>query len=782
MVLDALSISHGKASAYLPVIDLLRNYFEISASDDDRKRREKVAGKIAMLDRNLEDSLPYLFSLLGIVEGDDPLAQMDGQIKKRRTLEAIKRILLRESLNQPLMVTFEDLHWMDGESEALLNLLAGSIATARILLLVNYRPEYGHQWGSKTYYTQLRLDSLDSSSADEMLSTLMGNDVSLVPLKRLILGKTEGNPLFMEEIVLSLFEDGALARNGDVKLAKPLASLRIPPTLQAILVSRIDRLPADEKDFLQTVAVIGADFNRSAARSISGKSDDDLDRILNNLQLAEFIYEQPAASDVEYTFKHALTHEVAYNSILLQRRKQIHERTASTLETIHTHDRADFFGELARHYSRSDNVGKAVEYLTLAGEQSATRSAFAEAATYTRNALELVPRLAEGRDRAELRLQLALASAQAAIAGWGSSERFRSLERASELCDGLENDREMFPVLLQLCQTYMHAGRYAEASEFADKSKRLAEVKADRVELMLAHYSLGECTFRMGNFPSARLHLERALEVFNDNQDTTLARQYGFVDIGTYISYWLSVNSALAGCVDQALQRARSAVARARARDPFSLTIALLCLCIVHVSRREPEQVIGTASEALALCAQYAFHELEAFLKLSHGWATAVLGRSREGIAEVIAGVKETQAAGNPDPAFAMGSLAATYLSAGYSAEALRAADEGLQMMACTGERFTEFPLLWSKGGALSRLGRIDEAMHSLSAAIDVARKQEAKLYELVATTSMARLLASQDRRDEARTMLAEIYNWFTEGFDTRDLKDAKALLDELST
>src|SRR5215472_7674418 len=218
MMLEALSISHGKASAYLPVLDLLRNYFEISTADDERKRREKVAGKITVLDRSLEDSLPYLFSLLGIVEGEDPLADTDGQIKKRRTLEAIKRLLLRESLKQPLMVIFEDLHWMDGESEALLNLLADSIATSQLLLLVNYRPEYHHQWGSKTYYTQLRLDPLGEESAAEMLSARIGDSPELVPLKRLVLERTEGNPLFIEELVEALFDDGVIARNGAVKL------------------------------------------------------------------------------------------------------------------------------------------------------------------------------------------------------------------------------------------------------------------------------------------------------------------------------------------------------------------------------------------------------------------------------------------------------------------------------------------------------------------------------------------------------------------------------------
>src|SRR5712691_8418218 len=197
MVLETFSVSHGKASAYLPVIDLLRNYFDISAGDDERKRREKVTGRVVALERSLEDTLPYLFSLLGIVEGDDPLAQMDGQIRKRRTLEAIKRIILRESLNQPLMVVFEDLHWIDEQTQELLNLLADSIGTAKFLLLVNYRPEYSHQWNSKTYYTQLRLDPLGKESAGEMLSALLGDGKDLLPLKRVIVERTEGTPFFM---------------------------------------------------------------------------------------------------------------------------------------------------------------------------------------------------------------------------------------------------------------------------------------------------------------------------------------------------------------------------------------------------------------------------------------------------------------------------------------------------------------------------------------------------------------------------------------------------------
>jgi class 3 adenylate cyclase len=262
MVLETFSISHGKASAYLPVLDLLHGYCKIMGEDDLRTRREKVNGKVLTLDRTLEDTVPYLFSLLGITEGADPLAQMDGQIRKRRTLEAIKRILLRESLNQPLMVIFEDLHWIDEATQEFLNLLADSLGTAKLLLLVNYRPEYSHKWNSKTYYTQLRLDPLGKESAEEMLTALLGEGKDLLPLRRLIIERTEGNPFFMEEIVQVLLDEGALVRDGaELKLTKPMHALKIPPTVQGILAARMDRLPADAKELLQTLAVTGRESN-----------------------------------------------------------------------------------------------------------------------------------------------------------------------------------------------------------------------------------------------------------------------------------------------------------------------------------------------------------------------------------------------------------------------------------------------------------------------------------------------------------------------------------------
>ena len=354
---DVLGLA-WQGSAYLPVIDLLRNYFKITTEDDERTRREKVTGRILALDRTLEDTLPYLFSLLGIVEGDDPLAQMDGQIKKRRTLEAIKRILLRESLNQPLMVIFEDLHWIDEQTQELLNLLADSIGTAKILLLVNYRPEYSHQWNSKTYYTQLRLDPLGKESAEEMLTALLGDGKDLIPLKRLIIERTEGTPFFMEEIVQALFEDGVLQRNGAVKLVRSMNAVKVPATVQAVLASRIDRLPAEDKELLQTLAVLGREFPLGLVQRVTLKPDDELERRLSRLQAGEFIYEQPAAGDVEYIFKHALTQEVAYNSLLVERRKLLHERAGQALESMFAGQLEDHLDELAHHYSRSENSAR----------------------------------------------------------------------------------------------------------------------------------------------------------------------------------------------------------------------------------------------------------------------------------------------------------------------------------------------------------------------------------------------------------------------------------------
>ena len=408
LVLETFSISHGKAFPYLPLIELLKDYFAITPQDDERTRREKVGGKVLMLERRLEDTLPSLFALLEIAEPGSSFLQMDAQMRRRRTYEALKRLLLCESLNQPLVLICEDLHWLDTESQAFLDVLVESVATARLLLLVNYRPEYRHGWGSKTYYTQLRLDPLGREEAEALLTALLGTDADVQPLKQRILAQTGGNPFFMEEVVQTLVEERVLVgEHGQYHLAKAPTALHIPPTVQGVLAARIDRLATEDKELLQTLAVIGTTFSLRLLTLVVEQPEEALYQGLSHLQTAEFLYEQPAFPDPEYTFKHALTHDVAYSSLLMERRKMLHERTAQVLEALYGDRLEEYYSTLAHHYSHSDNTEKAVIYLQHAGQQAAQRSAYVEALAHLNQGLELLTALPDTPERVQQELTFA---------------------------------------------------------------------------------------------------------------------------------------------------------------------------------------------------------------------------------------------------------------------------------------------------------------------------------------------------------------------------------------
>jgi predicted ATPase len=788
MVLETLSVSHGKASAYLPVIDLLHSYFGIDPEDDGRKRREKVAGKIAILDRSLEDTLPYLFSLVGIIEGEDPLTQMDGQIRKRRTLEAIKRILLRESLNQPLMVIFEDLHWIDEETQALLNLLADSIGTAEFLLLVNYRPEYSHQWNSKTYYTQLRLDPLGKESADEMLTALLGDGKDLILLKRLIIERTEGTPFFMEEIVQALFEDGVLQRNGAVKLARSMNTVKVPATVQAVLASRIDRLPAEEKELLQTLAVLGREFRLGLVQRVTCKPDDQLERMLSRLQAGEFIYEQPAAGDVEYIFKHALTHEVAYNALLVERRKPLHERAGLALESMFAEQLDDHLDELAHHYSRSDNVAKAVEYLERAGQQALQRSAYADAISSVTAAINLLQKLPDSPEgiRREVLLQLALARALAPLKSRGAPEVERAYTRARELCERLGDPPELLPALLGVWAVHLSRGGLRKAYELAEQLLRRAQSARHPAGLMYGQVALGRSSFEMGELLRSREHFELAITFYDFERHQPLPFSYLGIDARVYCLSNAALTLWFLGYPDQALKRSNEAFALAQALShPFSLGFAGLFVTILRAFRREARAAQETAERVIALSIEHGFTEFLSYATTLRGWAIARQGRHEEGIAQTQEGLAALRAAGAElgRPHF-LCLLAEACMETGRLYDGLGALTEALAAVDEHGHHASEAEIHGLKGELLMRQddSNAAEAQSCYERAIEVARHQGAKSLKLRATTSLARLLRNTDRRNEAHALLSEIYTWFTEGFDTADLKDAKALLDELSS
>ena len=327
LILESGSVSYGKATAYLPVIDLLKAYFHIEGRDETRTIREKVTGKVLFLDRALEPSLSALLSLLEVPVEDEAWGRLDPAQRRQRTLDAVKRLLLRESQVQPLILLVEDLHWIDAETQALLDSLVESLPTARLLLLANYRPEYQHRWGSKTYYRQLRIDPLPAESADDLLTSLLGTETSLDVLKRTLIERTEGNPLFLEESVRTLAESQVLiGERGAYRLAHDAGAIQVPETVQAILAARIDRLSPDDKRLLQAAAVIGKDVPFALLVAIAELSEEDVRRGLADLQAAEFLYETSLFPDLEHTFKHALTHEVTYGGLVQERRRDLHAR------------------------------------------------------------------------------------------------------------------------------------------------------------------------------------------------------------------------------------------------------------------------------------------------------------------------------------------------------------------------------------------------------------------------------------------------------------------------
>jgi class 3 adenylate cyclase/tetratricopeptide (TPR) repeat protein len=776
MVLEAYSVSHGKASAYLPLIDLLKSYFEITSEDDERKRRERVNGKIITLDRALEDTLPYLFALLGIVEGGDPLSQFEPQTRRQRTLQAVKRILTRESLNQPLIVIFEDLHWIDSETQALLNLLVDGIATARILLLVNYRPEYHHQWANKTYYTQLRLDPLGRASADEMLTTLLGGDAAeLAPIRRLIVERTEGNPFFMEEMVQALFEQGVLVRNGAVKLVKPLNEIRVPPTMQAILASRIDRLPAAENELLQTLAVLGREFSSRLVKHVAGKSDDELERMLSALQLAEFIYEQPAVGDVGYTFKHALTLEVAYNSVLAQRRRLLHERAGQAIETLFADRLEDQLSELARHYDRSGNLPKAVEYLKQAGDKASQQSAYPEAIAYLTRALEMLKKLPPSvdRDQQELDLQMTL--------GWSlyltdpaSHGRETALVRARELGQVVGDNAKLMEALLALAHFRLQRNEPGLAKELAEDVIALAEQAKAPATLAAAHSALGMALFSDCHIEEACEHFERATRLFGPGP----FRNFGETYFAQLAAGMFGTALLTLGYPSTALAKKGEMLAAARRReDPFSLVVALMGGALNHLQLQDNRTAAEHAEEMVSIATQHGmrFQPEALFFR---GWSISTTARGKEGIAEMRRGISDSHLVNAPR-ALMLAALAEACGKHGRPEEGLEAIAWGLTIDAI----LFGAELHRVKGELLLMREPYDtEAERCFRTAIDIARSQKARLFELRATTSLARLLKGQGKTEEARAMLAEIYNWFTEGFEFADLKDAKAVLEELGT
>ncbi len=798
-VFEAYSASHGKASPYLPMTELLKGYFQIQLHDDDRTRREKVIGKILGLDRNLEDVLPYYFALLNIDDPASPLPQMDAQTRRRRTFEALKRATLRASLEQPLVLIFEDLHWIDSETQGFLDNLVESLASARILLLTNYRPEYRQEWGSKSYCTQLRLAPFGKIEAEEFLGILLGEpaDVSMTGklngLRQWILQRTEGTPFFMEEIVQELFEQKVLQRESAGKVlfvAPALEVLHVPMTVQGVLAARIDRLAADEKQLLQQLAVIGREFPLSLARAVVGTDDDTLLPLLAALQGREFLYEQPAFPEVEFIFKHALTQEVAYNSLLQERRKAIHEKAAQAIECAYQSEIEDHYADLAHHYSRSGNAEKAITYLRLAGAQASQRAQSSEAVNYFSSALLLLRSKPDRVERAreELALQMELAGQLMTAKSIAAPEVGAVLLEAHQLSEQVGTPFEQCLVLIGLRLLYVTRGDNRRAMELA---KRLLDtaLSIDAPELVChGHVAMSLSKILEGNPRQGHAHAAAGLTLYDPQRDRNQTSRFGF-DAAVACYNFDSIALWIAGYPDQArYQIAQSLVLVEQLGYPFMTGFALIYqsqLCVLSRDTEVGEQCSGAA---VALADEFGFPD---WFAIGTVLRRAVLTQS--GVAGESAKIRDGISNAKNLGVEVWAAVMLAYLAEALTFEAdFAAAEAALGEAMATAERnherYYDAELYRLRGELILRQHPAPASVETKRAegdfehALQIAQQQAAKSWELRATMSLAKLWMQQGRSLEAHARLAAVYAWFTEGFATKDLLEANALLEALTT
>ncbi|WP_020680121.1 adenylate/guanylate cyclase domain-containing protein [Marinobacterium rhizophilum] len=791
-LLETFSVSHGKAFAYMPLIELLKQYLQISPQDDEAQRRRKLSDRLGTLDAALQDSLPYLCYLLGMAEADSALAQMDAQLRRQRTREAIRRWLVRESLNQPLVLIFEDLQWLDSETEGFLNYLIEGLDGAAILLLLNYRPEYRHHWDRRDDFSLVHLQPLAQPEAEALLETLLGRDASLAPLKPRIWAQAQGNPFFIEEIVQTLAEQGVLGgRVGHYRLERELGSLHIPTTVQGVLCARMDRLGAADKSLLQTLAVIGKEFPWSLVRQVVALPENELRRGLVRLQAGEFLYEQPAFPEVEYIFKHALTQEVAYNSLLREQRGALHGQIGRAIESLFEGHLEEHCKELAHHYSRSGNIDKAVEYLHRAGQQAMRQASVPEAIQHFNFALKLLQSLPDSsdRDRLEFGIRLDLGPALIAVQGYAAPAVGETYSLALELKRGAGTEQQLFPVLLGLRNYHHVRGQMRSGRDYAECLLSLAQRAEDPALLMEAHRAMGSSCFNQGDLRAARKHFEQVVAGYHRREHQAHLFRYG-LDPGVFALGYLGWVLSLQGEPEQARERAEEALGLAQQLNiPYVLTYALVLCAEVDVQQRNAAKACERAGAAVALADEYGYPFWGSWAQVLLGAGLSLQGNVDEGVIRLQQGLAGFWATGAELwCTHFLALLAEAQAAAGRTDKALEVLAQARDSLAATGERAYQCELQRLEGELmLMRSGTTavdaDDALVAQACferAVEAAHRQGAISLELRAALSRSRLWLQQGRTQEARAALARLCESYGEGSDS-DLQAALDLLAQLN-
>jgi class 3 adenylate cyclase/tetratricopeptide (TPR) repeat protein len=716
LIVDSGSVSYGKATPYLPVIDLLKAYFKIQDRDNQRDIREKVTGKLLTLDKTLEPALPAFLSLLDVATEDEQWQNFDPPQRRQRTLDAVKRLLLRESQVQPLLVVIEDLHWIDSETQAFLDNLVDSLPTARLLLLVNYRPEYQHGWGSKTYYRQLRIDPLPPESAEELLHALLGNDPTLKPLRQLLIERTEGNPFFLEESVRTLVETNALEGEwGRYHVAKTIESTQMPATVQVVLAARIDRLSPEDKRLLQSAAVIGEGFPFVILQAIVEFSEEELRRGLAHLQAAEFLYETSLFPDLEYTFKHGLTYQVAYNSLLAERRRALHAQILAAIEQLYPDRLAEQVELLAHHALRGEFWEKAVAYLRQAGIKAATRSANREAVAYFEQALVALQHIPESHDTLTQAVDLRIDLRQS-LYPLGEIERILdNLREAETLAKALGDQHRLGWIAAYILNCFWSTGNKDRAIEFGQRALTIAEAVADITLQVEGNYRLGQVYWSLGDYRQAIACFERNVVCLKGD---LIRERFGMpglpsVNSRAWMVWCLAEQGAFAEAMEGGEDVVHLAEALAEAMDhPFSLSTAYWGVGHLYLRHGDLDKAIPAFERALEV-------SQVGHIRLFFPWYASQVGY--------------------------------TYALAGRVAEALPLLEQAVQQAASM--KLTASQSLWIAylSEAYLLAGRMDDAITQALRALDLSRDHKERGHQAWVCRLLGEIAAREDPLDIAK-------------------------------
>jgi class 3 adenylate cyclase/tetratricopeptide (TPR) repeat protein len=778
LVLAGASVSYGKATSYLPLVEMLRRYFQIADREGSENIRNQVVMHIMELDSMLKDAIAPILSLLGALpdESNSPaadqhnslsglqgLAEMirrfnsvDPQQRRHYTLEAVKQVLIRESQRQPLLLVFEDLHWVDNETQAFLDRLIDSLPLVRILLLVNYRPGYVHTWSDKTYYTQLRVDPLQPTNAEELLQNLLGPHKDLVPLKEMLIHRTEGNPFFAEESVRSLVETGVLV--GEKRMFRPglkIDEIRIPTTIQNVVADRIDHLPIEEKHLLQTASVIGMIVPFSLLRAVAELPDEELHQYLAHLQSAEFIYETKLFPELEYTFKHALTNEVTYGALLHERKISLHAKIVSALEKSAIDNLHDHIETLAHHAFHSEAWDKAVLYLKEAGAKAVSRSSFRNALLWYEQALRALRCLPIGpntlRDAVDLRVNI-----RNALFVLGEFQQgIQYLEEAKEAAIAL-NDQARLGTIFNLMTAHWNLAGNSERAIVSAKEALDHTRATENIDLhIVAHYFLGVAHHNLGQYEDAVEVLGLALPLIG-NRKFELFGTTGSVYVICRV--WLVRALAQLGRFSEAAPYADDAIRAAEeSHHPYSIAYAYYGAGILSLFKGDFDRSIALLERGLAVCDAAEIPAQRPLVASCLGSAYAFIGRLDEAHRLLESALEDTASMRRlAGQAMRVAWLSGAYMLAGRTDEAEALTRRGLELAAESKDRGSQAWLLAILADLSSRRSPLNVEQVKADYGVALALAQELKMRPLQAHCHLGigNLYAHADMSAKARDEL----------------------------